>query len=345
MARPMPSWKALEDVVAGEVVLSGSPAYKGWPKPFNARFNDVRPQAIVLCASPQDVSETLAFVRRHGLECATRSGGHCLAGRSVSRGVVIDVTPMGSVSVSGGVATVGAGARLGGVYESLQEQGLAIPAGTCPLLGVAGLTLGGGLGILGRKYGVTSDHLIGAQIVLADGHLIECDATREPELFWALRGAGAGNFGVVTSLAFSTVPAPKVTNFHLVWPFPRVAAIIQAWQGWAPVAPDELAASLKVTAAGAVDQPASVDVYGALLGTESDAAELLETLVVRAGSDPTSASVKHLSFPDTRRFWANSLSGRTGMGLVPTLRRGNSPTSWPSPSSSSGRCPQRPPPP
>jgi hypothetical protein len=112
-----------------------------------------------------------------------------------------------------------------------------------------------------------------------------------------------------------------------------------------PVAPDELAASLKVTAAGAVDQPASVDVYGALLGTESDAAELLETLVVRAGSDPTSASVKHLSFPDTRRFWANSLSGRTGMGLVPTLRRGNSPTSWPSPSSSSGRRPQRSPPP
>ena len=125
MARPMPSWKALEDVIAGEVVLSGSPAYKEWPKPFNARFNDVRPQAIVLCATPQDVSETIAFVRRHGLECATRSGGHCLAGRSVSRGVVIDVTPMHSVSVSGGVATVGAGARLGAVYESLQEQGLA----------------------------------------------------------------------------------------------------------------------------------------------------------------------------------------------------------------------------
>jgi FAD/FMN-containing dehydrogenase len=188
-----------------------------------------------------------------------------LAGRSVSRGVVIDVTPMGSVSVSGGVATVGAGARLGGVYESLQQQGLAIPAGTCPLVGVAGLTLGGGLGILGRKYGVTSDRLIGAQIVLANGRLIECDATREPELFWALRGAGAGNFGVVTSLAFRTVPAPSMTNFHLTWPFPRAAAIIQAWQGWAPVAPDELAASLKVTAAGAVDQPASVDVYGALL--------------------------------------------------------------------------------
>ena len=130
------------------------PAYDQLPKPFNARFHDVRPHAIVLCATPQDVSETISFIGRHGLECATRSGGHCFAGRSVSRGVVIDVAPMRLVSVSGGVATVGAGARLGDVYESLQEYGLAIPAGTCPPVGAAGLTLGGGLGILGRETGL-----------------------------------------------------------------------------------------------------------------------------------------------------------------------------------------------
>jgi transposase len=149
------------------------------------------------------------------------------------------------------------------------------------------------------------------------------------------RGAGAGSFGVVTSLVFRAVPVPNVTNFHLAWPFPRAVAIIEAWQGWAPVAPDELAASLKVTAAGAVDQPASVDVYEALLGTESDAAELLKTLVVRAGSDPISASAKHMSFPETRNSGPNCLLGRTGMGLAPTLRRRNSPISWPGPSSSS----------
>ena len=214
MARPMTSWKALEDVIAGEVVLSGSPAYKELPKPFNARFNDVRPQAIVLCATPQDVSETIAFVRRHGLEGATRSGGHCLTGRSVSREVIIDVTPIGSVSVSGGVATVGAGARLGGVYESLQVQGLAIPAGTCPLVGVAGLTLGGGLRILGRKYGVTSDHLIGAQIVLADGRLIDRSRAEHDQLS-------------------PDLAVPPRGGHH-----PGLA-------GMGPVAPDELAASLK----------------------------------------------------------------------------------------------------
>jgi FAD/FMN-containing dehydrogenase len=314
MARPMPSWEALQGGIAGEVILPDSPAYQELPKPFNARFHAVRPQAVVLSATPQDVAETVSFVERHGLECATRSGGHCFAGRSVSRGVVIDVTPMGSVSVSGGVATVGAGARLGAVYESLQEHDLAIPAGTCPPVGVAGLTLGGGLGILGRNYGVTSDHLVAAQIVLADGRVLDCDEHHQQELFWALRGAGAGNFGVVTSLVFRTVPAPQATNFHLTWPPACAATVIAAWQGWAPLGPDELAASLKLTAAGQVDQPASVDVYGALLGTDSDATQLLDELVVRAGADPISASAKQMSFAETRRFWAELPVGEDGAG-------------------------------
>ena len=300
----MPSWNALQRVIAGQVALPGSPPYEQLPRPFNARFHEVRPQAVVLCASPGDVSETISFARREGLETAIRSGGHCFAAYSSTRGIVIDVTPMGSVSVSGRVATVGAGARLGDVYVALQEQDLTIPAGTCPPVGVAGLTLGGGLGILGRKYGVTSDQLIGAQIVLADGRLIECDETHHADLFWALRGAGAGNFGVVTSLVFRTVPAPSVTNFHLAWSLSHAVAVIEAWQRWAPTGPDELAASLKVTATGAVDQLASVDVYGALLGTEAEAIALLDELVVRAGSAPISVSHRHMSFLETRRFWA-----------------------------------------
>jgi FAD/FMN-containing dehydrogenase len=317
MTWSMPGWDALQAGIAGEVVLPGSPAYEELSTPFNARFHDVRPQAIVLCATPQDVAETISFAGRHGLACATRSGGHCFAGHSVTRGLVIDVTLMGSVSVSGDLAVVGAGARLGSVYASLQEHGLAIPAGTCPPVGVAGLTLGGGLGILGRRYGVTSDHLLAAQIVLADGRVLDCDEHHERDLFWALRGAGAGNFGVVTSLLFRTIPAPQVTNFHLVWPPARAATIIQAWQGWAPVGPDELAASLKLTVAGELDQPASVDVYGALLGTRSDATELLDELVVRAGAAPGLTWVKQLSFSETRRFWADLPVGEAGAGHGP----------------------------
>src|SRR4029453_14216142 len=139
MTPTMPDWEALERSIQGGVALPGSPAYRAAPRPFNARFGGIRPSAIVSCASPQDVSGAIGFGPPHGLELAVRSGGHSFAGHSATRGMLVDVAPMRSVSVAGDVATVGAGARLGQVYESLQGHGLTIPGGTCPSVGVAGL--------------------------------------------------------------------------------------------------------------------------------------------------------------------------------------------------------------
>jgi FAD/FMN-containing dehydrogenase len=300
-----PDWTALQASIAGNVILPGSDSYAELPPTFNARYHDVVPAAVVRCATREDVRETLAFVRRHGLASATRAGGHSFAGRSSTRGVVIDVSPMSSVSVSGDALTVGAAATSGGVYDALQGHGLAIPAGTCPSVGIAGVTLGGGLGILGRKYGVTSDHLLGAQIVLADSRILDVDDHHDEELFWALRGAGAGNFGVVTSLVLGTVPAPEVTNMHLSWPFSHAAGVVEAWQSWAPDAPDELAASLKLTEPGGNEPTPVVDVYAAFQEAESEAADLLDQLVVRTGSDPTSSFSRAMSFAETRAFWAD----------------------------------------
>jgi FAD/FMN-containing dehydrogenase len=298
-------WEALRSTIDGDIVLPASPGYDAASRVFNARFHDVRPRAIVRCANPHDIAEAISFVRRHGLEHAGRSGGHSFAGHSTTRGVVIDVSPMRSISVEGEVAAVGAGARLGDVYDALDEHDRAIPAGTCPPVGIAGFTLGGGLGILGRRYGVLSDRLIRAEIVLADGRLIEADEHHHDDLFWALRGAGGGNFGVVTSLEFRTVPAPNVTNIHLSWPFSNAAAVIGAWQRWAPNAPNDLAASLKITDAGDPDRPPAVDVYGALSEGETDAASLVDRLVALVGSDPISAVSTTMDFAETRRFWAN----------------------------------------
>jgi FAD/FMN-containing dehydrogenase len=206
--------------------------------------------------------------------------------------MVIDVTPMDSVSVAGAVATVGAGTRLADLYDALDEHGLTVPAGCGPTVGIAGLTLGGGLGILGRKYGLTCDRLLAAQVVLADGRVVDCDEERHADLFWALRGAGAGQFGVVTSLAFETVPAPAATTFHLVWPAGDGAAVIEAWQKWAPDAPDELSASLRLTG----DDLLAVNLFGVMLGSEPDAVELLDGFVARVGADPASASHQHLPY-------------------------------------------------
>ena len=297
-------WSALDHVIAGDVVLPGSEAYEAEPKSFNARFHDLLPQAVVRCATPEDVAETVSFVRHYGLQAVPRSGGHCFAGRSSTHGVVVDVSPMGSVAVSGDRATIGAGARLGPVYQSLDGVGLAIPGGTCPSVGIAGLTLGGGLGILGRSYGVTSDRLVSAQVVLADERIVDCDDERHDDLFWALRGAGAANFGVVTSLTFRTVPATAATNLHLAWPHTKAGAVINAWQRWAPTGPDQLAASLKLTTSADLNAPPSVDVYLALFDGDADAADLVDQLVAAVGSESVSTTGGSMSFTDTRRFWA-----------------------------------------
>ena len=310
MARSAPSWSALQGAIAGEVVLAGGPGYEAVRRPAIARFHELRPAAVVLCRTPEDVAETIAFAVRYGLPTATRSGGHCFAGRSSTDGVVIDVRPMRSVAVSDGVARIGAGARLGEVYDALIEHGVTIPAGCGPAVGIAGLTLGGGLGILGRRHGLTSDSLLGAQVVLADGRVVECDEHHDADLFWALRGAGAGGFGVVTSLVLRTLPPPAATSFHMIWPRSEAVAVIDAWQEWAPAAPDEIAVSLLITLPADLDRPPLVNVFGAMLGTEADTAELLDGLVTRAGSAPASASRRHLAFRETKRFLAEHGPGQ-----------------------------------
>jgi FAD/FMN-containing dehydrogenase len=289
-------WEALQAAIAGGVIVPGAPDYESVRKPAMARFDNVRPEAVVLCTTPADVSATIGFARRIHAQAAIRSGGHSVAGRSSANGIVIDVTPMCSVSVAGEVATVGAGARLGEVYDALAEHGLTIPAGCGPSVGIAGLTLGGGLGILGRTHGLTCDHLLRAQVVLADGRVVDCDEHHDEELFWALRGAGGGNFGVVTSFVFRTLPAPAATVFHLAWPLAYAVTVVQAWQAWAPTAPDALDATLRLTAAGNSERPPQADLVGAVLGSEADAAGLLDELVARAGADPAPASRRHLPY-------------------------------------------------
>jgi FAD/FMN-containing dehydrogenase len=316
MLQPAPDLHALEDAIGGDVLLPGSPGYESVRRPAIARFEDVRPEAVVRCSSSADVAETIAFARRGGRHVAVRSGGHCFAGRSSTTGIVIDVSPRRSVAVSDGLATIGAGARLGDVYDTLEAEGLTIPAGCGPTVGIAGLTLGGGLGILGRKHGLTSDHLVGAEVVLADGRAMVCDDDRESELLWALRGGGGG-FGVVTTFRFRTVPPPDATSFHLVWPHTDGPAVVAAWQDWAPGAPDELAASLLVTAAGQPEEPPLVHVFGSMADTASRAAELLGELVARAGTDPASTSLEHMPYRGTKRYLAEHGPGADRPGGHP----------------------------
>jgi FAD/FMN-containing dehydrogenase len=308
MRDALPGLSALEAAIEGTVALADSPDYEQVRGPAWAQFEVVRPEVVVLCTTPGDVAETIAFARRVGVETVARCGGHCFAGRSSTPGILIDLSQMRSVHVDDGIATVGAGALLGDVYDELDGLGLTIAAGSCPSVGIAGLTLGGGLGIVGRTYGLTSDQLVGAKVVLADGRVVDCDENRDADLFWSLRGAGGGQFGVVTSFAFRTVPADELTCFKLTWPYTLAASAIEVWQDWAPDAPDELAASLLVNAPGNLQEPI-VTVFGAMLGAGAETARALDQIIVRLGAEPASTRFEQLSNQSAKRFLAEQAPG------------------------------------
>lgn len=198
---------------------------------------------------------------------------------------MLDLSGLNGISVADdGVATIGAGARLEQVYAALHAYGRTLPAGCGPTVGITGLTLGGGIGLLGRKHGLTCDRLVGAQVVLSNGSVVDCDHDREPDLFWALRGAGGGQFGVVTSLRFDTVGEPMTTRIDGHWPETAVEALVSAWQGWAPDAPDELTVNL--TLESGPGAPVRATLFGASTLEEGPTRQLLREFADQAGVGP-----------------------------------------------------------
>ncbi|MGD0243521.1 MAG: FAD-dependent oxidoreductase [Streptosporangiaceae bacterium] len=285
---PSPAdWTALGRDLAGTLVRPGQAAYAVSKQQFDPRFDSLHPAGIAYVRNSHDVSTCLAFVRKFGVPVAARCGGHSYAGWSSSSGLIIDVTRMSGVNVSGGTAVVGAGTRLIDFYNGLAAHGRGVPGGSCPTVGIAGLTLGGGVGVVSRAYGLTSDNVTSLQIVTADGQVRTCNSSQNSDLFWACRGGGGGNFGVVTSFTFGTHPVGNIVLFFLSWPWSQAAKVISGWQSWAPHAPDALWSNLHIAAAPGGSVP-SLQVGGTYLGSLSAAAAQLEKLYAAAGSHPSS---------------------------------------------------------
>jgi FAD/FMN-containing dehydrogenase len=270
----------------GEVFSADSPGYEAIRRPVNAACREVRPRLVVVCRSVSDVVAAMRYATATGDRIAPRGGGHCFAGRSSTDGIVLDMSGLDGIFVADHrVATIGAGARLGQVYAALHARGWTLPAGCGPTVGITGLTLGGGIGLLGRKHGLTCDRLVGAQVVLPNGSVVDCDHDHEPDLFWALRGAGGGQFGVVTSLRFDTVPEPVTTRIEARWPDIALGELVAAWQTWAPGAPDELTVNL--TLESEPGAPIQATLFGAATLEEGPTRELLQEFTSQAGVAPT----------------------------------------------------------
>ena len=193
----------LQSQLRGEVLQPGDESYDKARKVWNGMIYK-KPALIVRCASADDVVAVVSFARENGILLAVRGGGHNVAGTAVADGgLVVDLSPMKGVQVDPERHTVRAegGVTIGELDEETQKFGLATPMGVVSETGIAGLTLGGGLGWLRRKYGLSSDNLVSVDIVTADGQYLTASETQNPDLFWGIRGGG-GNFGVVTSFEY-----------------------------------------------------------------------------------------------------------------------------------------------
>jgi hypothetical protein len=225
----------------GEVITSADPGYDEARAVYNAMI-DRRPALIARCTSNADVAATIAYAKKSGLLLAIRGGGHNGAGLGVvDDGVVLDLSPLSSIEIGPNAETVrvGGGVTLGKLDAKLHEQGRAVPAGIISTTGVAGLTLGGGLGHITRGCGLTIDNLLEAELVLADGSQVKASENENEDLFWAIRGGG-GNFGVVTSFQFRTHAVSTVQAGPTLWALEDTPEVLQWYRDFIRSAPREL---------------------------------------------------------------------------------------------------------
>ena len=260
------------------------------------------PSMVARPLDARDVRDAIRFTVGHGLPVRARSGGHSYAGYStLSGGIVLDLRQLNGIRFdrSTGTATVGAGAQLIDVYAGLAAHGVTVPGGSCPSVGVSGVTLGGGMGLAGRRFGLTLDSVAGMRIVTADGQLRTVSKTSDPDLFWALRGGGGGNFGVVVAFTFKVHPMPaQASYFNVVWPWSSASDAIAAWQAWGPHATPDVTSILHLNAGS----PPSITANGQYFGPAGALPSLLAPLLNVPGAQLTASG--SMPYVALQQYWA-----------------------------------------
>jgi FAD/FMN-containing dehydrogenase len=286
----------------GTLVTPRDPGWGAARALYNPRL-DVTPRAIAFCESTADVSQVVRFARSRGWPVAGRGGRHSFAGYSnVPGGIVADVSRIDAVQLDGDrrIVRVGGGANVLDVFRDLViEHELVLPVGTCPTVGIAGLTLGGGFGRSMRRYGVTADSLRAATVVLADGRVVRCSEDTRPDLFWALRGGGAG-YAIVTQLRFAARAGAPLIAFTLSYPWEQAAAAIDAWQRTLPSASATLGYG-RLRALRSPNGALTLTASGHWYGSEATLRELLAPLVAAGPARTTlrKRTIVEAALPDS----------------------------------------------
>jgi hypothetical protein len=289
----LPDLASLRDTFGGTVITTTDPRYEGARVPFNARIR-TRPAVIAQCSSAEDVGAAVRFAREAELPVAVRGGGHHAGGFSLVRnGLVIDVSSVKAVTFDPASATATAGAGCGWrdidrvTYvdfttdgEAGLPHGYAGPGGDCPTVSNAGYSLGGGYGLLGRRFGLGCDHIVEAEMVDADGRVLRVSETEHPDLLWALRGAGGAGFGVVTRLRYRLDAVPQtVIGGAIAWPIDDAEAVFGAYRDLYDGRDDDrLSLYLLLTTDPYPEGAKIVMIYGLYIGPPDDAEAQLAPL-------------------------------------------------------------------
>jgi FAD/FMN-containing dehydrogenase len=303
----MTDWSGLERSVAGRLRLPGEPGFAEASRPFNKRYAGIRPSAVLSVASVVDVMRGIDWARGHDLAVVARGGGHSYAGNSVNTGLVLDLRGLDEVRVdpSTGLVTAGGGTLMGTLYAALEQHDLALPLGNSDDVGIGGLTLGGGVAAVSRSFGLTCDTLVETDVVLADGSLVTCNADEHPDLFWACRGAGGGNFGVNTSFTFQARPTVRASTCLLLWGWDDAPGVLTRMQEVMRQAPDAFAA--RIGASRAAGEEGIVSVVGQHLGPAEELRDLLAPAL--AVARPSRLDIADRTWWEAKDFLHHTTSG------------------------------------
>lgn len=295
----------LQSSIKGRVITPSDPTYNIESQPWNAHFADVLPAAVVLVANANDVAQTIKFARESGMGFSMRNGRHSFAGFSANAGLIVDVSRLNDVRADPArqQATIGPGQTNLPLYTKLWPTRMTVPAGTCPTVGISGLSAAGGFGRLSRLYGLTCDNILELKVVTAAGEVVTASQSENADLLWACKGGGGGNFGAVVELTARLHPVDMpFTEITYTYPIAIAVRVMTALQEWVAELPDSGHCWVELRT-GAPKDGAVVGIEFTFAGSEDRAHALGNALVHAVGVPPSTRSAVTLPFLSNMRDW------------------------------------------